>query len=41
VIARILSVAYDPSRRLVYVSQFKGDKDGYSNRALIHVFHIS
>ena len=41
VVPRILSVAYDPDRRLVYLSQFKGDKDGYSNRGLIHVFQIS
>ena len=41
VFPRILSVAYDPSRRLVYLSQFKGDKDGESYRGLIHVFYIT
>jgi len=40
-VPRILSVTFDPERRLVYLAQFKGDPDGYSFRALIHVFRIS
>jgi hypothetical protein len=33
-------VAYDPDHQLVYVSQFKGDPDGFDFRPLIHVFHV-
>jgi hypothetical protein len=33
-------VAYDSTRRLLYVSQMWADVDGGANRPLIHVFHI-
>lgn len=35
---RIGGVAYDPSGRRLFISQFEADRDGYSYRALIHVF---
>ncbi len=34
-------VAYDPARRLLYVSQMLADKDEYAFRPLIHVFRLS
>jgi hypothetical protein len=37
---RILGVAYDPGRRRLYVSQRSADKDTYTSRALLHVFHL-
>jgi len=37
---RIGGVAYDPSTRRLFISQFEADRDGYSYRALIHVFRL-
>jgi len=37
---RIVGVAYDAERRRLFVSQRGADRDTYSSRALIHVFHI-
>jgi hypothetical protein len=38
---RLGSVAFDPARRRLYVSQLLADRDGYDLRPLIHVFRIS
>lgn len=37
---RIGGVAYDPATRRLFVSQFEADRDGYSYRALVHVFEV-
>ena len=34
-------VAYDAQRQLLYVSQLGADPDGYSSRAVIHVFRLN
>lgn len=36
---RIAGVAYDPDGRRLFISQRLADRDGYSHRAVIHVFH--
>lgn len=38
---RVGSVAFDPARRRLFISQLQGDPDGYEFRPLIHVFRIS
>ena len=37
---RVGGVAYDPSGRRMFISQFEADRDGYSYRAIIHVFKM-
>ena len=37
---RIAGVAYDADRRRVFISQRQADEDGYSFRALIHVYRV-
>jgi hypothetical protein len=36
---RILGVAYDPAGQRLFISQRSADRDAYSTRAVIHVFH--
>ena len=38
---RLGSLAYDPARRRLFISQLFGDRDGYESRPLIHVFTIA
>jgi hypothetical protein len=34
-------VGYDPVSQSIYVSQYKGDPDGYGNRPVIHVLRVN
>src|SRR6185436_13105392 len=34
-------VGYDAQRQLLYVSQLRGDPDGYQERPLIHTFRVN
>jgi hypothetical protein len=38
---RIGGVAYDAQRQLLYISQFRADTDGYSERPIVHVLKIN
>jgi hypothetical protein len=38
---RLGGVGYDSQRQLLYVSQLRGDPDGYAERPLIHTFRIN
>jgi hypothetical protein len=37
---RIGGVAYDAARQRLFISQLQADRDGYSFRALVHVYHV-
>ena len=39
--ARLGGVGYDAQRQLLYVSQLRGDPDGYAERPLIHTFRVN
>jgi hypothetical protein len=38
---RLGGVGYDSQRQLLYVSQLRGDPDGYAERPLIHTFRVN
>jgi len=38
---RLGGVGYDAQRQLLYVSQLRGDPDGYAERPLIHTLHVN
>ena len=38
---RLGGVGYDAQRQLLYVSQLRGDPDGYAERPLIHTFRVN